>query len=34
MSFVPLNNASATEANRDSQAAAHDQTNNQTDTKS
>jgi hypothetical protein len=34
MSFVPLNGSSATEANRDSQASAHDQTNNQTGTKS
>jgi len=34
MSFVPLNSTSATESSRDSQAAAHDQTKNQSDTKS
>jgi hypothetical protein len=34
MSFVPLNSTSAAESNRDSQAAALDQTKSQSDTKS
>jgi hypothetical protein len=34
MSFVPLNSASPTEANRDGQAATLNQTNNQTNLKS
>jgi len=34
MSFVPLNSASATEPNRDGQAANPNQTNNQTNPKS
>jgi hypothetical protein len=34
MSFVPLGSTSATEPSRDSQAAANNQTKNQSDTKS